>query len=71
MLRVIDSFAQADEDGTQVAVVDTTPPQLSLAVSPTILWPPNHKLVAITASIATSDTCDASPAIRLRLHHQQ
>jgi hypothetical protein len=65
VLRVIDSFAQADEDGTQVKVVDTTPPELSLAFSPAILQPPNHKLVAVTASIATSDTCDASPAIRL------
>lgn len=65
VLRVIDSFAQADEDASQVAVVDTTPPQLSLSVSPTTLWPPNHKLVTITATIVATDTCDASPAIRL------
>ena len=65
VLRVIDSFAQADEDDTQVAVVDTTPPELSLSVSPTSLWPPNHKFRPVTATLETSDICDASPAIRL------
>jgi hypothetical protein len=66
VLRVIDSFAQADEDTTQVQVVDTTPPQLSFTVSPAIIFPsPSHKLVTVTASITTSDTCDANPAIRL------
>jgi endo-1,4-beta-xylanase len=34
-------------------------------VSPTTLWPPNHKFVPITVSVVTSDLCDASPAIRL------
>src|SRR5262249_61804360 len=44
VLRVIDTFAQADEDVTHVAVVDTTPPNLSVTVSPAVLSPPNHKL---------------------------
>ena len=65
VLRVIDAFAQTDEDETHVAVVDTTPPELAIAVSPTTLWPPNHKFVPISVSVVTSDTCDASPAIRL------
>jgi hypothetical protein len=65
VLRLIDTFAQTDEDDTHVAVVDTTPPQLSLSVSPAQLSPPNHKLVLVTARLAASDTCDANPAIRL------
>jgi endo-1,4-beta-xylanase len=65
VLRVIDTFAQTDEDDTHVAVVDTTPPQLSLSVSPARLWAPNHKLVTVTATIVATDTCDANPAIRL------
>jgi hypothetical protein len=65
VLRVIDSFAQADEDATQVAVVDTAPPELSLSVSPATLWPPNHKFHLVTASLETSDVCDTSPEIRL------
>jgi hypothetical protein len=65
VLRLIDAHAQSDEDDAKVAVVDTTPPQLSLSVSPSKLWSPNHKLVTITATVVASDTCDANPTIRL------
>jgi hypothetical protein len=65
VLRVIDTFAQADEDVTHVAVVDTTPPNLSVTVSPAVLSPPNHKLVPITVTIVATDTCDANPVVRL------
>jgi hypothetical protein len=65
VLRVIDTFAQGDEDEAIAKVVDTTPPQLTLSISPTQMTPPNHKLVLITATIAASDICDANPAIRL------
>jgi hypothetical protein len=65
VLRVIDTFAQADEDVTHVAVVDTTPPNLSVTVSPAVLSPPNHKLAPITVTIVATDTCDANPVVRL------
>jgi hypothetical protein len=65
VLRVIDTFAQADEDVTHVAVVDTTPPNLSVSVSPAVLSPPNHKLVPITVTVVATDSCDASPVVRL------
>jgi hypothetical protein len=65
VLRVIDTFAQGDEDEAIAKVVDTTPPQLTLSVSPTQMTPPNHKLVLITATIAASDICDANPAVRV------
>jgi hypothetical protein len=65
VLRVIDTFAQADEAVTHVAVVDTTPPTLSVSVSPARLSPPNHKLVPITATVVATDTCDGSPVVWL------
>ncbi|HKA04801.1 MAG TPA: HYR domain-containing protein, partial [Acidimicrobiales bacterium] len=49
----------------QVKVADTTPPDLTVQLSPTVLWPPDHKLVTITATITVSDTCDPHPTIRL------
>src|SRR5262249_50550658 len=61
----IDTFAQADEDVTHVSVVDTTPPKLTVSLSPSNLGPPNHKLIPITATIVVTDTCDASPVVRL------
>jgi hypothetical protein len=65
VLRVIDAFAQSDEAETHAAVVDTTPPELAISVSPTTLWPPNHKFVPIAVEVATSDICDANPDVRL------
>lgn len=46
-----------------VTVQDTTPPTLSLSVSPTVLWPPNHKYRDISSTIAVTDTCDANPSV--------
>src|SRR5262245_48605958 len=65
VLRVIDAFAQADESVTHVAVVDTTPPELSVSVAPAQLFPPNHKLFQVTVTVVATDTCDASPVVRL------
>jgi hypothetical protein len=49
----------------KVTIVDTTPPDLTVVLSPTVLWPPNHKLVEITASITVRDVCDPNPTVRL------
>lgn len=51
---------------TQTVVVeDTTPPEISLALSPTSLWPPNHKLATVSATIVATDICDPDPAVEL------
>ena len=46
-------------------VLDIVPPKLTLALSQSSLWPPNHKLVTITASITVTDNCDPNPRVRL------
>ncbi len=41
-----------------VKVVDTTPPVISsVTATPNSLWPPNHKLVAVTIGVNASDNC--------------
>jgi len=50
---------------TSVTVEDTILPDLTVSLSEDVLWPPNHKLVTITATVVASDTCDPAPAIRL------
>jgi hypothetical protein len=45
--------------------LDTTPPTLSVTLSPAALWPPNGKLVAVTADIAVKDDYDPAPEIQL------
>ncbi len=43
---------------SSVQVRDTIPPSLTLRLSPTTLWPPNHRLVPVQAVWQVSDVCD-------------
>lgn len=62
---VTDASGKVASATQDVTVVDTIPPELSISVAPNVLWPPNHKLVNITASVEASDICDANPSTRL------
>jgi hypothetical protein len=64
-LTVDDGRGETDSDTVDVTVMDSIPPSLSVSLSPDVLWPPNHKLVSIAASIQVTDTCDASPNVEL------
>ena len=44
---------------------DTTPPTLSITLSSATLWPPNDKLVSVTAAITVKDDYDPEPEIKL------
>jgi hypothetical protein len=45
-----------------VTVRDTTPPVIaSITANPNLLWPPNHKMVAVTVSVIASDLVDPHP----------
>jgi N-acetylneuraminic acid mutarotase len=49
---------------TEVTVVDTTPPLISATLSPALLWPPNHRMVDVGASVVATDVC-STPAVLL------
>jgi hypothetical protein len=49
----------------QQEVGDTTPPTLQASASPATLWPPNNKLVSVTATVTVNDDTDASPSVKL------
>lgn len=69
--KTVVTWTATDDDGNSstdtqdVTIVDTTPPSFSLSVSPTDLWPPNHKLVTVVPTTETTDICDHDPVVTL------
>jgi uncharacterized protein DUF11 len=65
------TFTATDSGGAQssctatVTVVDTIPPTIVGSAAPNVLWPPDHQMVAIDASVAVSDVCDPNPTFVL------
>jgi pimeloyl-ACP methyl ester carboxylesterase len=64
-LTVDDEGGKYDSDLVVITVRDTTPPSLEVSLSPNELWPPNHKMVPIAASIQVGDLCDQAPEVQL------
>jgi hypothetical protein len=53
---------ESEPCSTIVTVADTTPPVISgVTPSQSQIWPPNGAMVPITASVAVTDACSASP----------
>ncbi len=50
---------------TAVTVRDTIPPVVTAVASPGVLWPPNHKMSTVNATVVATDACDPSPSIVL------
>ncbi|HEV3139193.1 MAG TPA: Calx-beta domain-containing protein, partial [Vicinamibacterales bacterium] len=44
---------------------DTTAPTATLTLTPSVLWPPNGRMVTITATIVVADDVDPSPTVAL------
>jgi len=59
-LTVSDSEISSSDD-VLIIVQDTTPPEMSVSVSPNVLWPPNHKMVDILAAVTINDIGDPNP----------
>lgn len=58
-------FYGNNELTVQLEKGDATPPNLTVTLTPTKLWPPNGKLVPIVATIIVKDNYDPAPDIRL------
>ena len=61
-LALIDQTATAKHE---LDVLDIDAPTVTLSLSPTTLWPPNHTMRTISATVSAEDRCDADPDIRL------
>jgi hypothetical protein len=61
-------FNDNDNPGAYTGIIvpiDTTPPTLSITLTPSKLWPPNEKMVTIAATINVWDDHDPSPEMKL------
>ena len=56
-LLVKDRYGKASTATADVNVVDGRPPVISVSLSPTILWPPDHRFVDIQARVPAEDAC--------------
>ncbi len=54
-----------DSDEVQILVEDTTPPSVAVTLAPARLWPPNHRMIDVTADVRVADVCDAAPGFVL------
>jgi hypothetical protein len=64
-------FAAVDGSGNSAActsyvtVEDTTPPEIDVVLDRKSLWPPNHKMADICATVTVTDICDPNPTFVL------
>jgi hypothetical protein len=58
-LDATDDAGQPLSDQAAVTIVDTTPPVVA-APEPVVLWPPDHRLVAVTLPVVASDACSSA-----------
>ena len=65
------SFTTTDVSGngagcaSTVTVADSVAPMVALTVNRQVLWPPDHRLVPITAQVSVADRCDPSVSFQL------
>ena len=65
-LTVTDPSGLSDSDVVTITVEDTTAPVIAgVVANPDVLWPPNHKMRAVTVAVDVSDACDTSPTCRI------
>lgn len=65
MASIVDSNRNYEDVWGAIELADTTPPTLTVSLSPATLWPPNDKLVPITATITVKDDYDPAPEVQL------
>ena len=64
----LEAFSALSNCGATVTVVDRIPPGISrMTASPNVLWPPNHKMVAVSLGVSVEDACDGNVASSCRI----
>jgi len=56
-----DDCGNSTDGSSAFTVQDTIPPQISVSLEPSTLWPPNHRMVDILSTVTVTDVCTPSP----------
>jgi len=64
-LRVTSAAGLQDMAQIDVTIEDTAPPTLLAVADPSVLWPPNHRMVPVHVSLQVGDLCDPGPTVVL------
>ncbi|WP_300465295.1 GEVED domain-containing protein [Desulfobacula sp.] len=64
-LVVNNGIMNSEPDFIEITVIDSTSPTISVSATPDVLWPPNHKMVAVSLAVTVQDNCDPAPTIIL------
>jgi len=59
-VRAEDVCGHPTTESRDIEVSDPIPPSIAVQLDPNELWPPNHRLVTIQATVAASDNCPNS-----------
>lgn len=63
VLNATDNAGNTGSANVTVTVGDITPPTITIAVTPSSLWPPNHKYVEVKVSVVADDELDPAPKV--------
>lgn len=64
-MQVTDEQGVTGSALANVTVRDTSPPTLSITPQPSVLWPPDHRLVPVDVFWLVTDRCDPAPGVHL------
>ena len=64
-LVVTDRTGRSDSSDILLTVVDTVAPDLTVSITPSVLWPPDRRLVEVTAMVTAIDSCSLPTLVLL------
>lgn len=59
-----DEYGNTSTQSQLVTIYDDEDPQIAVSVSPSVLWPPNHQMVEVSANIIVTDNCSAQYTLK-------
>ncbi len=65
-LVVDDGQTTGGPDTVRVEVRDTLPPSIAASAAPSVLWPPDGRLVDVGLTVQAADRCDPAPTVVLQ-----